>query len=327
MIISQFRNYSPINILFLSVVGFILCLGIFLHLPDKLDSVIFEPALGNLLGENNLINLSPSTNVFITLILTIFQATILNRITSHFNLLGKPSFLVALMYMTLASLFLPFLVLSPTLICNFISIWMLSKLLSLYRQTDVKAEMFDLGMIVGIGSLIYFPFLSMFFLLWIGLLSFRPFNWREWVTPLLGLATVYFILAVIYLWTGKMTQFYTIWLPFTYKFPTAIRIQLVDYLVLVPVIFTLILFLLVLKDNFFKSVVHIRKSFQLLFFMLCLAIVSFYWNKKLTEAHFLLCAPSIAIYMAYYFTYAKKKWFFEVVYAIITLTIIYFQFF
>jgi hypothetical protein len=32
---------------------------------------------------------------------------------------------------------------------------------------------------------------------------------------------------------GKMQQFYTIWLPFTYKFPTAIRIQLVDYLVLV----------------------------------------------------------------------------------------------
>src|SRR5690606_14391250 len=160
MIISQFRNYTPINILFLSAVGFILCLGIFLHLPDKLDSVIFEPALGNLLGENNLINLSPATNVFITLILTIFQATILNRITSHFNLLGKPSFLVALMYMTLASLFLPSLVLSPTLLCNFISIWMLSKLLSLYRQTDVKAEMFDLGMIVGIGSLIYFPFLD-----------------------------------------------------------------------------------------------------------------------------------------------------------------------
>ncbi|ULT27687.1 hypothetical protein KUH03_13915 [Sphingobacterium sp. E70] len=201
--------------------------------------------------------------------------------------------MVALMYMTLASLFLPFLVLSPTLICNFISIWMLSKLLSLYRQTDVKAEMFDLGMIVGIGSLIYFPFLSMFFLLWIALLIFRPFNWREWITPLLGLATIYFILGVIYLWVGKMDLFYTIWLPFTYKFPTAIRIQLFDYLVLVPVLFTLILFLLILKDNFFKSIVHIRKSFQLLFFMLCLAVASFYWNKKLTEAHFLLCAPRL----------------------------------
>lgn len=327
MIISQFRKYTPINILFLSMVGFVLCLGVFLHLPDELDSVIFEPALGNLLGENNLINLSPATNVFVTLILTILQATLLNRITSHFNILGKPSFLVALMYMTLASLFLPFLILSPPLICNFISIWMLGKLLSLYRQSDIKTDMFDLGMIVGLGSLIYFPFISMFLLLWISLVIFRTFNWREWFAPLLGLSTIYFMLGVIYLWVGKINQFYTIWLPFTNKFPTSFQIELYDYLVLIPVIFTLILFLLILKDNFFKSIVHIRKSFQLLFFMLLLAMASFYWNKKVTETHFLLCAPPISIYLAYYFTYARKKWLYEVVYLIIALTIIYFQFF
>ncbi|UIR55310.1 DUF6427 family protein [Sphingobacterium sp. SRCM116780] len=327
MIISQFRKYTPFNVIFLILIGFFLCFGVFIHLPDQLTPILFEPALSNLIGKDGMHTLSPQMNVIVTLALTIIQATILNRIISHFNLLGKPSFLVALMYLTLASLFLPFLVISTALICNFISVWMLSKLLSLYHRHDIKALMFDLGMIVAIGSLIYFPFIIMFLLLWISLIIFRPFNWREWITPLLGFATIYFILAVIYLWLGRIKEFYGIWLPLTNKFPSTISMELHDYFVLIPILFTLILFLLVLKDNFFKSVVHIRKSFQLLFFMFIFAFGSFYWNKQITETHFLLCAPPLAIYMAYYFTHAKKKWIFESVYVIIILTILYFQFF
>lgn len=327
MIISQFRKYTPFNILLLVFIGFILCFGVFIHLPERLDPIIFEPALSNLIGKETINTLSPQMNVLITLGLTIVQASILNRIISHFNLLSKPNFLVALMYLTLASLFLPFLVISPTLICNFISVWMLSKLLNIYRQHDIKALMFDLGMIVGIGSLVYFPFTVMFILLWISLVIFRAFNWREWISPLLGFITVYFILAVIYLWLGRMEEFYTIWLPLTNKFPNAIAMEMHDYFVLIPILFSLVLFLIVLKDNFFKSIVHIRKSFQLLFFMLLLALLSFYWNQEITENHFLLCAPPLAIYMAYYFTHSKKKWIYESVFGVIILTIIYFQFF
>ena len=100
------------------------------------------------------------------------------------------------MFMTLVSLFIPFLVLSPTLICNFITIWMLYKLFNIYKQADVKGIMFDLGMLVALGSLIYFPFIVMLPLIWISLIIFRPFSWREWITPLMGVIVVYFLLAV-----------------------------------------------------------------------------------------------------------------------------------
>jgi len=204
---------------------------------------------------------------------------------------------------------------------------MLSKLLNIYRQGDIKGLMFDLGMIVAIGSLIYFPFIIMLLLLWISLLIFRTFNWREWFSPLLGFVTIYFILAVIYFWLGRMQEFYNIWRPLAKSFPTAIQVDLYDYFVLIPIIFALILFLFILKNNFFKSIVHIRKSFQLLFFMFILSLVSFYWKNDPNENHFLLCTAPIAIYLAYYFTYAQTKWLYESLYLIILLTIIYFQFF
>lgn len=327
MIIRQHRKFTPLNIVSVSIVGLALCLGVFLHLPERITPILFEPAINNLIGIQFGDNLRPGENVFITLLLTLLQAFFLNRTISHFNFLGKPNFLTALMYMTLVSLCAPFLVLSPPLICNFIAIWMLGKLFNIYKQQDVKGLMFDLGMIVAAGSLIYFPFMVMMILLWISLVIFRPFNWREWMTPLLGFSTVYFLLGVIYYWTGRLQEFFAIFEPLGYSFPTELSLNVYDYLVIVPIIIALFFFLFVLKDQFFKSVVHIRKAFQLLFFMVLLTLSSFYLNEHITINHFLLCAPPIAIYLAYYFTHSKSKWVYETLYLIIIACIVYFQFF
>ncbi len=327
MLINQHRTLSGLNVFIVSLVGTILCLGVYLHLPDRLTPVLFEPAIANLIGVEVGQNLSPKINVLITLALTILQAFNLNRVVNHFNLLGKPNFLTALMFMTLVSLFIPFLVLSPTLICNFITIWMLYKLFNIYKQGDVKGIMFDLGLLVALGSIIYFPFIVMLALIWISLIIFRPFSWREWITPLMGVMLVYFLLAVGYYWLERMDEFFQIFIPFTYPFPTRLNMDVYDYFVLIPIVITLVGFLFILKDNFFKSVVQVRKSFQLLFFMILLIFGSFYLNQERSVNHFLLCVPPVSIYLAYFFTHAKTKWFYESLYLVILLTILYFQFF
>src|SRR5690606_17805983 len=249
-----------------------------------------------------------------------------NSVINHFNFMGKPNFLTALLYMTLVSLFLPFLVLSPTLICNFITIWRVSKLFNIYRQPDVKGLMFDLGMIIALGSLIYFPFIVMLLLLWISLIIFRPFIWREWVTPVLGFTIIYFLIGVIYYWIDRFDEFIAIFSPFTNSFPTMLQVDIHDYFVGIPIGIAMIMFLFVLQDQYYRSVVQIRKSFQLLFFMLLLIVASFYLNEKITINHFLLCAPPLSIYLAFYFSHAKTKWLYETLYFIIILTILYFQF-
>ncbi|WP_164109176.1 MULTISPECIES: DUF6427 family protein [Sphingobacterium] len=326
MLINQHRKFTPVNILSVSIIGAFLCLGAFLHLPEELHPVFLEPAANNLFGIEIGLGLVPVSNVLLTLALTLLQAFLLNRVVNHFNFLGKPNFLTALLFMTLVSLFLPFLVLSPTLICNFITIWMMSKLFNIYKQADVKGLMFDLGMIVGLGSLIYFPFIVMFLLLWIALIIFRPFIWREWVTPLLGFSIIYFLLGVIYYLFDRFDEFKAIFSPFTNPLPSTLHVDYHDYLVVAPIIIGLIFFLFVLRDQYFKSIVHIRKSFQLLFYMLLLIVGSFYLNEKININHFLLCAPPLAIYLAYYFSFAKNKWIYESLYLIIIATILYFQF-
>lgn len=326
MIIQQHRKFTPINIFLVCILGSLLCIGAFFHLPEQIKPVFLEPAVRNLFNPDISVSLSPITNVIITLILTLIQAFVLNKIISHYNFFIKPNFLTALMYMTLVSTFLPFLILSPTLICNFITILMMSKLFNIYKQADVKRMMFDLGIIVAIGSLIYFPFIVMFLLLWIALIIYRPFIWREWITPLLGFINVYFLIAVVYYLSDRFEEFEAIFSPFNNPLTTTFRLDYHDIFVLIPIGFTLLLFLLVLKDQYFRSVVQLRKSFQLLFFMIILIVASFYLSDSININHFLLCAPPLAIYLAYYYTYAKTKWLYESLYCITIAIILYFQF-
>src|SRR5690606_20376620 len=235
-----FRRYTPFNLIYLVPFAILLCLGAFINLPENLQAVFFEPAIDNLTASMFDTRIDPATSIFATVALTILQGILLNYIINKYNLLGKPNYLTALLYVTLASMLTPFLTLSPTLICNFLLIWMIDKFLYIYRQNEINSIMYDLGLIVAVGTLFYFPFIATFLLLWVCLIIFRPFNWREWISGILGFVTVYFILFIIYLWLDMLPQFETIWLPLTRSFPSALGIDLHDYLVLIAPAFILI---------------------------------------------------------------------------------------
>src|SRR3546814_11798794 len=104
--------------------------------------------------------ITPTISVLITVALTIIQGLLLNFVVNKYNLLGKPNYLTALLYITLASMLTPFLTLSSTLICNFFLIWMIDKFLFIYRRAEIKSVMYDLGLIIALGTLFYFQFLD-----------------------------------------------------------------------------------------------------------------------------------------------------------------------
>lgn len=326
--INQFRKFTPLNLIFLVPLTILLCVGTLLNLPSDLRQSIFEPAVLNLIGSSHQRFLFPEANILISAGLTLLQAIYLNQVVNKYNLLGRSTFLPALLYVSMASMFTPFLILSSTLICNFLLIGMIDKLLSIYYRNDNKTVMFDLGLIVATGTLFYFPFILMFLVLWVSLLIFKPFNWREWLTGLIGFSTIYWALFIIYFWLGLTSEFYKIWSPITHpSFINDSDFDISDYLALIVPSIILVLFIISLQKIFYKSTIHIRKSFQLLFSIFILGFASFYLNPSRQEYHFLLCIPPLAIYMAYYFNYAKIRWIYESLFILMLIGFIYFQWF
>ena len=305
---------------------FFMRIAIFVHLPERLNFEFLESYTKFMvqipIGED----LPVALNIFIAGILIYIQALIFNRVVNNHGLLAKPSFLPALLYITGASLFEPFLILSPTLICNFMLILVMDKLLRIGKSPNAIMIMFDVGIFIAIGTLIYFPFVVMLLLIWLSLLLYRSFYWREWVSGLIGFLIIFFFLAVFYYWNDNLTMFYKIWLPLKNKFPSAFKIQYNDYLVLVPVGVMMILAIIRLRENFFRSFISTRKAFQMLFFMFLIAILSFYTKSNFKLYHFLLCVPPGAVLLAYYFSNATKRWFYESLFLILVLAIQVFLF-
>ena len=325
--IKQFRSINPLNIILLIGISTLLRIGIFINLPLQISFQFLEPFARLLLDAPSESLFSPLTNVLIAQVLLIVQALLFNQIINNHGLLGKPTYLPSLMYVTAGSLLSPFLIISPGLVCNFMILWMIEKFLSIYKRDEVGSVMYDLGMIVALGTLIYFPFISMLVVVWISLIIFRPFNWREWFTVITGFITIFFFLAVYYFWNDSLDQFYNIWVPLTSKFPRNLRINLYDSLVLIPVFVILVSGFFQLQQNFFRSVVQLRKSFQLLFFMFLIGLLSFYLKQNLVLYHFLFCVPPASALMAYYFLHAKRRWLYESLYFVLISSILYFQIF
>ncbi|RKR81503.1 hypothetical protein BDD43_1650 [Mucilaginibacter gracilis] len=325
--IKAFRTLNPINILWLAVVLVVLRIAYVIHLPQHIAIVFVEPFARLLIPVNYEDSFSSIYNVISAGVLVFIQALWLNHIINQYSLLSKPTFLPALVYITASSLFGPFLVLSPPLICNFLILWMVHMLLELYADENPMGTAFNLGMVVAVGTLIYFPFIYMFLAIWAGLVIFRPFNWREWVAAIIGFVTIFFFLAVFYFWTDRIEEFYKIWLPLGSSFPASIQIvSYYNYLVLIPVMVILLLSFIRLRQNFFRSYILMRKAFQLLGFMFVIALLSFYVKPNFDLSHFLLCLVPVSVMFAYYFLNANKWWMYETLYFLLVMSIVYFQF-
>lgn len=323
--VNQFRNLHPFNLLLLVVYAIFMRIAIFFNVPSELTFEILEPYTKLFINIPKDV-LSSEANLFFATVITLVQALIFNRIVNNHGLLAKPSYLPALLYITGTSLFLEFLVLSPALICNFLIILIIDKFLKLSKTANAMSVMFDVGMLVAIGTLIYFPFILLLIMLWLSLLMYRPFNWREWLSGIIGFLTIFMFVAVFYYWNNSIDRFIDIWQPLTNKFPVNLQINYNDYLVLIPVGLIMILAVIQLRDNFFRSFISTRKAFQMLFFIFVVSILSFYTKRGVTVAHFLLCVPAGAVLLAYYFSNAKKRWFYETLFAILVICIQYFLF-
>ena len=323
--INQFRSLHPINLAILVGYALFMRMAIYYNMPSELNFELLE-SYTKLFIDIPGDAISVEANVFFATLIVLVQALIFNRIINNHSLLAKPSYLPALLYITGTSLFLQFLVLSPALICNFLIIIIIDKFLKLSRAVGAMSIMFDVGMLIAIGTLIYFPFILMLLMLWLSLLMYRPFNWREWLSGFIGFLNIFIFVAVFYYWNDNLDRFIGIWQPLTNKFPNNLQINYNDYLVLIPLSIIMVLAALQLRENFFRSFVSTRRAFQILFFMFLVSIFSFYTKKGVTVAHFLLCVPPGAVLLAYYFSNAKKRWFYETLFAILVICIQYFLF-
>lgn len=199
--LNLFRSYNPYSVIVLFLVAIVLKLAILIHPETALTlnqhqvvwlklAAFFKTILGN----------SSFLLTFFAIINLVGQAIFLNRIANRHHLYPKATYLPALTYILVTSLFPEWNYLSPMLISNWMLLAMLSSMLQLYSAVDARKQIFNIGMFISLTALLVFPNIVFILLLWLALGILRPFKIAEWMVGFLGIITpFYFLTGILYL--------------------------------------------------------------------------------------------------------------------------------
>ena len=301
-----FRQKNPGNSLLLLVYGLVLKFGIILRpsppLQQEEDHYLYELLL-RVLSPSFL----PSFFFGILAFLLIYvQATLLNRISIDQKMLPKPNYLPGMAFMLLSSLFVEWNHFSAPLIVNTFLILMFYRMVNLYNTSKPLAGIFNIGLMVGVVTLLYEPAIIYVLMMAFTLFIMRPFRIREWLTGFLGLTAPYYFLALEPLITNKWTWKHLV-PSINIDFPAMPSSLLITFSIILLVL-PFIVGGYFVQTNLNKMLIQIRKGWSLLLLFLIMSIFIILVNGGVNYVNWLFALmPLSAFHAAAYFYPEKRK--------------------
>ena len=304
--IGTFKTNNSLNNFLLLCYALLLKLPMFLHpqvpQPQQIDGFLYKEFLNWLQPAGKGM---PAIYPIITFILLFTQAVYFNKLVNDQRIMQRPNYLTGMSYLLITSLFMEWNVLSSPLIINSLLIWVWAKMSGLYSNPKPKTALLNIGIAIGICTFFYFPSLAFAALIIFGLAITRPFKLAEWLIALLGIITpYYFLLAIVFLtdkWKG-------------YSFPGfAVTTPVFDqsqwaYAAIMIVLVSSIIGIFYIQQNFRRQLIQARKSWNLTFLYLLVAVFVPFVNATHTFEYWILCAVPLSAFIAATFLYPAKPW-------------------
>ena len=262
----------------------------------------------------------------LAILLLVVQAVVLNNIIIRHQLFYRSNYLPSVMYVVIMSSCPSLLSLHPVLFANLFLIIALSRVLNIYRQENIFSQVFDAGFFIGIASLFYFPAIVFFPFVFVSLIVLRPFTWREWVIPGLGLLSPYFFVFVYYYWFDKLDLFWdeSIIAPIVNK-SFSVTLDSSFYLLIIISFGIMLLALIRLFEGLRINTVRAKKLLFILVWFTVFSVISVLLAPSLSVKYFSILAIPLSIYSGSYFLTARNKWLREGIFLLLLISIVYVQ--
>jgi hypothetical protein len=255
-------------------------------------------------------------DVIIGILIITGQSIYLNVVVGQYKLIKDNSHLTSLMFVLLNSCFLYLLNLNQIIIANTFIIIAFHQILKLYNVKNSYALMFNASLLIAIATLVYFPNILYFLLLWVALIYNTTPKWRDFVISLIGLS-----IPILYFATYK------------FVFSNTLNYSIDNYLINIynaywsdfqisSKIFFLILCLIVIMSfvsifsSLNRSVLRVRKSLIIVVLMAVIGLSTLVLNQFDYIATLLVVSIPFSITVAIFFQELRKKWIAEILFLI-----------
>lgn len=295
-----FKQKNSGNILVLLIYGLILKFGMLLHplapLRQPDDHFLYIWLLDFLAP----LHLPPIIYSLIAFFLLYSQAIMFNRICNDQKMMARTNYLAGMSYMLITSLFIEWNHFSAPLLINSLLIWVFHRVSVLYNSNKPGAAIFNVGLIVGIVTLMYQPAIVFSLFLLMSLFIMRPLRVREWLIGLLGITTPYYFMAILLYLTNQWD-----WKKLQPNISFNLPAMPSSIVVLVSVTLLILPFIIggfFVQNNLTKMLIQVRKSWSLLLVFLIVSMLIIVANGGNNYVNWLLCAvPLTAFHAAAYF--------------------------
>ena len=323
MILRLFKSKQPATIVLIIITGMLAWFrpffdaGIHRSFPFDSDPMPLYHLLTLILWHNHYFRV---LFAFIFIVLTGF---LLVRLNTRFIIINERTNLPALFYILLSSSIVGLNRLNPVIFGALFLLLAIDRVLESYKQEGLSYRYFEASLLLAIGSLFYADLIFFVFILWVALVMFRPFYWREWLFTILGVMIPYlFLFSYYYLndisFSESLQRITTNILPehtaFSFKRPYTIFLIYLFFLIAIVSEFMI--------KHFPTKKIQARKTFML-FFWLFLSTIAIYLliPSSSIELIYVLAIP-VSFVLSHYFVFARSRWLPEALFIILLILII-----
>jgi hypothetical protein len=326
MLLKLFRGTGP-GVIFLIVITFAaLWIGAILDpQPQGLSLYEVKPMplyglLKSLCGDHQL------AGILFSMIMVSLLLFLLVNFNTTFFFINERTFLPAILYLLITSVFSELQVLNPVLPATVFLMLAIFRIMDSYRKPGNVSNFFDAGILIGTGSLFYGNMLWFGILPIIGIGLLRTVTLKEIILSLIGLVTPYILLSGVYyvldydlgVFLSDIT-YNLIGVSPGYIYPKLTIVVLVwlGVIVIVSIGFLMNLF----NSKKIKS----RKTFHLLLYVLFISVGLFLILRSVSVEMVWISGIPASYLLTHFFIFAKKKIIREIIFSVFFLLVLLLQ--
>jgi len=313
MVYRFFKSYYPsviITILILGVIFFLKPLIQFQNLfsfktsPEMPLMAVFQ----NLVGENKLLL------IIISIALLLVQAYYLVRLNLSYFFIEERTYLPAMLYLLFSSVIFTVSGFHSAIIGILFLLIVIDKLLNSSNATEKLSGYYDMGFLLGLGSLFYSNLLFYGLFVLIGLIIVNSLNFRKTIVFFIGILTVFFITWFYYFFRDAQNEFFEILKANFLTKQNGFQLHYSIYIFLGYWGLLLILSSGNLLSRINQKKIIARKYFSVIILLFAFSLFCFFVVPGFTIATSFVTAISLSFLISDYFVHLRIKWYREVIF-------------
>jgi len=301
------------------VIALFLCTDIFINPPGSSDVLFCIPPIHDFFTA---ICKVPKISVLIGFIILLLNAFIFNSIIISNNLVGKHTYMPAMVYVLLMSCFRTSIIPNNFILINFIILLIIRLLFKIYDKSDPFQQIFNIGMLLAILSFIYFPGIIFLLFVWMVFIQFNIISWREWTILHIGILVPYIFLTFIYFWFNHLFDLYQVLMGYFLSIQVSLHFSTNRIIFLTGLFLVIIISLVYTLNGVERNTIMVRKKILMFISLTIISLVAGAINKEPFNGLSLAMLPS-GIFVSNFFQTVKKKFWREFIFLFLLLLFVF----